>query len=213
MTKETKEGLLSRWSKRKLSDAEEEVIEVQQDEVAPEVDEEYENLLQANREAAEAIDLNSIDKESDLSLFMKEGVPELLKRQALSTLWRSSSVFANVDGLVDYDDDFGSKDLIMKTFKSAYQVGQGYFQDIEDDEVPEGQIQSAASDNSETEELTEPDENEPKATDDDFSEPEEDSLASYAVEPELELDTKAEQEHEPVPIQKVSLRSRLSFES
>lgn len=82
--------------------------------------------LKANREAAEAVDLERLDQDSDFSVFMKEGVPELLRRRAMGVLWRSNPVFANVDGLVDYDDDFGSPSLVMKTLKTAWQVGRGY---------------------------------------------------------------------------------------
>ena len=49
-------------------------------------------------------------------------------------LWRTNPVLANVDGLVDYGEDYASPDLIMKTFKSAYQIGKGYFDDEEDEE-------------------------------------------------------------------------------
>ena len=80
----------------------------------------------ANREAAEAIDLETLDETSDYTVFMKKGVPAALKRQAMSALWRSNPVLANVDGLVEYGEDYANPDLIMKTFKSAWQAGRGY---------------------------------------------------------------------------------------
>ncbi|MEE9194622.1 MAG: DUF3306 domain-containing protein, partial [Alphaproteobacteria bacterium] len=48
----------------------------------------------------------TLDKDSDYSVFMKEGVPEQLKKLALRKLWRSDPVFAVLDGLNDYDEDF-----------------------------------------------------------------------------------------------------------
>lgn len=125
---EDDDGIISRWSKRKRGIEIE--AEQQQDQFSikeqKEVDEAHQLQLLENRQSAEEIDLDTIDEESDLSVFMKAGVPEALKKQALAVLWRSNPVFANVDGLNDYDHDFGSSDLIMKTFKSAYQVGRGY---------------------------------------------------------------------------------------
>lgn len=127
-------GMLSRWSKRKIAVTQEQVPEGGEEPVAeivgPEEEAtqkaELEAQLEANRLAAEAVDLETLNEESDFSVFMKEGVPQILKKQAMASLWRTSPIFANVDGLVDYDDDFGSPDLVMKTFKSAYQAGRGY---------------------------------------------------------------------------------------
>ncbi len=129
-TEEQDNGFLKRWSERKRSGVEEDDEIVLSAEQEAELSEEQEAILLANKEAAEAIDLDTIDEESDLSLFMKEGVPEVLKKAALAKLWRSSPVFANVDGLVDYDDNFADPSLIMKTFTSAYQVGQGYLKEL-----------------------------------------------------------------------------------
>ncbi len=133
------EGMMSRWSKRKLA-----VVragpEPEQEPLSPDISTEEtarrETELQANREAAEAVDLEALTDESDFSVFLKDGVPDLLRKQAMMILWRSNPVFANVDGLVDYDDDFGSPDLIMKTFKSAYQAGRGYLDLFKEDEEP-----------------------------------------------------------------------------
>ena len=129
------DGVLSRWSKRKL--ANDHAKQMPQSEPTPEEHaeafDERELELASNREAAEEIDLETITEESDLSVFMKEGVPEALKKAALAKLWRSSPVFANIDGLVDYDDNFADPNLIMKTFTSAYQVGKGYLKEVLED--------------------------------------------------------------------------------
>jgi len=127
-------GTLSRWSKRKIAVTRQQGPEGGEEPVAEIVPPEEETAQQAEREAqreanrlaAEAVDLETLNEESDFSVFMKEGVPQMLKKQAMASLWRTSPIFANVDGLVDYDDEFGSPDLVMKTFKSAYQAGRGY---------------------------------------------------------------------------------------
>ena len=51
-------------------------------------------------------DVESLDKDSDYTPFMQEGVPEALKKLALRALWRSDPVLANLDGLNDYDEDY-----------------------------------------------------------------------------------------------------------
>lgn len=150
-------NILSRWSRRKLAardaaaseQAADQAPTAQSDATGPEKDAEAiaarKAELQANREAAEAVDLKTLNEESDFSVFMKDGVPDLLRRQAMAALWRSSPIFANVDRLVDYDDDFGSPKLIMKTLKSAWQVGRGYAKDEKDD-IADDAASSAGAD-------------------------------------------------------------------
>lgn len=91
--------------------------------------------LASNQAAAEAVDLATLNKDSDLSVFFREGVPDMLRKQALASLWRSNPIYANVDGLVDYGQDFGDPKLIMKTFVSAYQAGRGYLKHIVEEEL------------------------------------------------------------------------------
>lgn len=220
------EGRLSRWSKRKLAVANEEAevdgaVERPDAESVAAQEAELQAELQVNREAAEAVDLDSLDEESDFSVFMKAGVPELLKKRAMASLWRTSPVFANVDGLVDYDDDFGSPDLIMKTFQSAYEIGKGYFdeeeeaedgEDKSDSEVDETAaaetVDESASDlQNDDEELQTGEPEEPV----DMAQQEEDTLQDNVT---LTEGPQMEQEHEPVDLSppKVSLRRRLDLE-
>ncbi|MEJ2623037.1 MAG: DUF3306 domain-containing protein [Pseudolabrys sp.] len=48
-------------------------------------------------------DVETLTYDSDFSVFLREGVPERLKQAALRKLWLSNPVFANLDGLNDYD--------------------------------------------------------------------------------------------------------------
>ena len=82
--------------------------------------------LRADREAAEAVDLDALRPGSDLSPFFREGVPEALRRRALAALWRSDPVFANVDRLCDYDDDFRAASMVPGVIQSAWRAGRGY---------------------------------------------------------------------------------------
>ncbi|MEM1044850.1 MAG: DUF3306 domain-containing protein [Pseudomonadota bacterium] len=130
-----KDGFLTRWSRRKRGAETQDHDEASQtaealpadggDAQLP-ADPERAEELAANRAAAEAVDLEAIDYESDLSVFFKEGVPAVLKQAALRKMWRSDPVFANLDGLNDYDQDFNVIDKVLTEFKSAWQVGRGY---------------------------------------------------------------------------------------
>jgi len=132
MNDSSEEGFLDRWSRRKRSGdepTEDEAATMQPDPEDPDaqaLEQARQLQLAANREAAEAVDIEAITYESDLSVFFKEGVPALLKQAAMRKMWRSDPVFANVDGLNDYDQDFNVIDKVLTEFKSAWQVGQGY---------------------------------------------------------------------------------------
>lgn len=121
-----RDGFLARWSERKRAVRQSEAAE----ESAAEAEAAEENLdeetLAANRAAAEAVDLDSLSADSDMSPFFKAGVPAALKQAALRKLWRSHPVFACLDGLNDYDQDFNDPKLIMKVAKSSWEVGSGY---------------------------------------------------------------------------------------
>ena len=114
---------LSRWSERKQRaelDAERSRSDTDPEQIegadAGTVDEE----LAANQAAAEAIDIDSLSDESDYSPFFKDGVPAKLKSAALQRLWRSNPIFANVDGLNDYDEDFTIPKTPMGAIKTAW---------------------------------------------------------------------------------------------
>ncbi len=81
----------------------------------------------------ENVDIEALDYDSDYTEFMKEGVPEALKRKALRKLWRSDPILANIDGLNDYDDDFTDAALAVDVLKTIHKVGRGYLTDDDDE--------------------------------------------------------------------------------
>jgi hypothetical protein len=85
----------------------------------------------AGIDPADLPDIDSLTAESDVSPFLQEGVPEALKRKALRRLWGLDPVFANIDGLNDYDLDYTDAATVVKNLKTAYQVGRGYVADEE----------------------------------------------------------------------------------
>ena len=142
-------GPLSRWSERKAKAR-------LKEEEAPSLEETAEQPVaplesQEEKEAAiieQLPDIDSLTAESDYTAFMGEGVPEHLKRLALRKLWRSDPVLANVDGLVDYGEDFKVAELMGDAVKTAYRVGKGIIEDVE--ELPQDEVQDEDDDQDES---------------------------------------------------------------
>ncbi|MDH3593215.1 MAG: DUF3306 domain-containing protein [Rhodospirillales bacterium] len=84
-------------------------------------------------------DIDSLDESADFTVFLKEGVPEELRKRALRKLWRLNPVFANLDGLNDYDEDFTAAGAALEGVKTLYQVGKGMV-------LPEEPAREAAAD-------------------------------------------------------------------
>jgi len=147
------ENFLRRWSRRKIEESAPEKDEPQHgspDDTAPVEtidDEENEDVT------ADLPNIDSLDKDSDYTVFLRDGVPEELKRLALRKLWLSDPVLANLDGLNDYDDDFAT---IMKS-------GADYMQRLartaEKLTRPESESEDDAADNTESGDGVETDEN------------------------------------------------------
>ncbi|MGH1406933.1 MAG: DUF3306 domain-containing protein [Rhodomicrobiaceae bacterium] len=141
--KTVEETFLKRWSRRKQTDEAELTDPSVSDEKSENREREQSNEISAsekeaeekemveNREAAEAINLETLNYESDFGPFMKKGVPEVLKNLAMRKLWTSNPILANVDGLNDYDENFA--DPALNVFKSNWKVGRGFLTE-EDDE-------------------------------------------------------------------------------
>ncbi|MEM7711354.1 MAG: DUF3306 domain-containing protein, partial [Pseudomonadota bacterium] len=61
----------------------------------------------------------------DVAAFMARAVPHHLRNRALRRLWTSNPVLANLDGLVDYDDDYTGNGLNGQALRTSYEVGKG----------------------------------------------------------------------------------------
>ncbi len=134
------EGPLSRWSRRKAETREKQDAAKERGGAMPPLQEEPAELpAQAEPDGGEAgpgeaappdlPDIESLTADSDFTVFMRDGVPEHLRKLALRKLWRSDPVLANVDGLVDYGEDFTDAADVVKNMKTAYRVGKGYAPD------------------------------------------------------------------------------------
>ena len=82
-------------------------------------------------------DIESLTYESDFSVFMQPGVPRELRNRALRKLWRSDPILANLDGLVDYGDDYADPSLVRPGIATLYKVGRGLLREPEAASVQE----------------------------------------------------------------------------
>lgn len=117
---------------------------------------------------AELPDIETLDKESDFTPFLKKGVPEDLTRMALRKLWLSDTVFANLDGLAEYDHDYNALDKLISMADTNYKVGKGFLaEDGETEQVAETETAESGgegSDDPDSPELAKSDESAPEKT-------------------------------------------------
>lgn len=77
-------------------------------------------------------DPDALSDGDDFSVFMAEAVPARLKTRALRKLWRLNPVLANVDGLVDYGEDFTDAATVVENLQTTYQVGKGMLEHVKE---------------------------------------------------------------------------------
>jgi len=76
----------------------------------------------------------TLETEDQVAPFLGDGVPERLKRLALRRVWRLNPVFANVDGLVDYGEDYTDAATVVANLATVFRVGKGAAPDIDETE-------------------------------------------------------------------------------
>ncbi len=127
------------WTRRRA--AVEAEAEAKQAELAEQERAETQATLeeQTDEEICAALDLpdpDTLQPGDDYSVFLQQAVPERLRRRALRMLWRSNPVLANVDGLVDYGEDFTDAATVIENLSTTYQVGKGMLEHIMRSEAP-----------------------------------------------------------------------------
>ncbi|WP_209833351.1 MULTISPECIES: DUF3306 domain-containing protein [unclassified Ruegeria] len=122
------------WSRRKAAvqaEAKAEALALEEQVIA-----ERQAELEEKDDAEILAEFNLPDPETlqpgdDVSGFMAKAVPDRLRRRALRRLWRLNPVLANVDGLVDYGEDYTDAACVIENMQTAYQVGKGMLAHIE----------------------------------------------------------------------------------
>ncbi|MDJ0629012.1 MAG: DUF3306 domain-containing protein [Rhodobacter sp.] len=127
------DGFLDRWSRRKRAVTLEEDAPASPaaDPAPPQVDE---TLSEAELLAELGLpDPDTLQEGDDFTVFLKEGVPEFLKKRALRKLWLTNPALANLDGLLDYGEDFTDAAMVPEVLATAYKVGKGLLKDVIDE--------------------------------------------------------------------------------
>jgi hypothetical protein len=131
-------GALSRWSQRKAAARRGEMPAEPEEQPAPQAATSIEDAASAEQGGAATDDtpalppVEELTAESDYTAFLGEKVPEHLRRAALRKLWSSDPVLANLDGLNHYDEDYNLVDTTISAAQTAYRVGRGYLEEIEE---------------------------------------------------------------------------------
>jgi hypothetical protein len=129
------DGFVSRWSKRKR--AAREPAPAGKPEPTPLTKSEPAVPAEEPDILAQLPDIDSLTAQSDFTAFLREGVPEAIRRKALRKLWRLNPVLANLDGLNDYDGDYTDAATVIEGLKTLYRAGQGIVEDVEAKAEPE----------------------------------------------------------------------------
>lgn len=137
------EGFLSRWARRKAQrekDAERRDAVSAAEQAEPTPESAADSLSDAGEgestpgeqalgeEAVSAEDLpdpETLGRDDDWTPYLKRNVPSELRVKALRRLWRLDPVYANLDGLVDYAEDYNGPAFTGKPVKTLFQVGRG----------------------------------------------------------------------------------------
>ena len=123
------------WSRRRARVAAEQEAEAA--EVAAAARQAAEEALEEKTDAEilEELDLpdpDEMQQGDDFSVFLKETIPARIRTRALRRLWTSNPVLANVDGLLDYGEDFTDSAMVIENLQTAYQVGKGMTAHVEE---------------------------------------------------------------------------------
>ena len=116
------------WSRRRAAVAAEDIAEDQAVKARAEAAFKAEQAEKSDEQLLEELGLpdpGSLQPGDDVAGFMAKAVPDRLRRRALRQLWKLNPVLANVDGLVDYGEDFTDAATVVENLQTAYQVGKG----------------------------------------------------------------------------------------
>lgn len=149
------ESRLQRWSRKKTEtrrEPEPPTPPVREPELSPEEQDLAINEALPEHEVLEKYSLpdpDNIELGTDITGFMRKEIPELLRRRALRSLWKSNPVLAVLDGLNDYDEDFTDAASAGNIVKTLYKVGQGFDRTPKVEEKAEEHIEQTADEKAE----------------------------------------------------------------
>jgi hypothetical protein len=123
------------WSRRKARVQAEQEAEARAALAAEEAAREQELAEKPDAEILEELGLpdpDTLEPGADFRAFMQKAVPDRIRRRALRRLWLSNPALANLDGLIDYGEDFTDSATVLENLQTAYQVGKGMMAHVEE---------------------------------------------------------------------------------
>ncbi len=126
------------WSRRRAAVEAEARAEDAETEAALAAREEAELDARSDEEVLAELGLEApelLETPEQVRVFLAEAVPQRLRTRALRRLWRLNPVLANVDGLVDYGEDYTDAATVVENMQTVYKVGKGMFDRLTETEV------------------------------------------------------------------------------
>lgn len=140
------------WSRRKAQVAAEASAEAQVEEALARREAEAAQEARTDEDILAELELpmpEDLQPGDDFSAFMKQAVPDRIRRRALRVLWRTNPVLANIDGLVDYGEDYTDAATVVENLQTSYQVGKGMLKHLLAEEEAKEKAAAIAEDHPE----------------------------------------------------------------
>ena len=130
----SREGFIDRWSRLKRDGEPASADEARADAVAVDAESRPDEKPddRPDEEILAALGLphpEALKPGDDVRGFMAAAVPDRLRRMALRKLWIANPVLANVDGLVEYGEDYTDAATVMEHLPTLFRVGKGMLRD------------------------------------------------------------------------------------
>ncbi len=116
------------WTRRKAKVLEEEAQERRREDAQSEAAREADLAERTDAEILDELGLpdpDTLKPGDDFRAFMARAVPDRIRSRALRRLWLSNPALANLDGLIDYGEDFTDSAKVIENMQTIYQVGRG----------------------------------------------------------------------------------------
>jgi len=138
MSDKPDKGFVGRWAKRKSQARaqQEPDREVQPQEVIGPADARPEETDSQVLQRLGLPEPEALKAGDDFKVFLNAALPATLRRRALRQLWAVNPALANLDGLLDYGEDFTGKASVGEKLKTAWSVGRGYAEKARANDAP-----------------------------------------------------------------------------
>ena len=123
------------WSRRKAAVAAEEAQDAAEVQERARAETAAELEAKTDEEILDELrlpDPSTLKPGDDFAAFLKDAVPDRIKKVALRKLWTSNPILANVDGLLDYGEDFTDAAVGAGVVETTYQVGKGMLAHVQE---------------------------------------------------------------------------------